>query len=198
MLSSNRRKAAFDALLPLANPTAAALGRVDKSVNVERKLMQPLRSGWTPTQFAAAYGLSRFNYGVKELGAAWEADPSVSRVSSDRQELGQMFLWALGRGWILRVKHEPVEGVAPGTQRLFEQGDLGVGTKQIFLTWTVSRAGNIVLPTFVCVEEPTFTIRLTQLLEAANGSPQSIQQPKPGANVRSTRPKQQDAERDES
>jgi hypothetical protein len=192
------RKAAFTALLPLANLTAAALDRVDRRVDEERKLMQPLRSAWTPTQFAASYGLSRFNYGVLELGAAWETHSTVKRVSSEAQELGQVFLWTVGPSWILRVKHEPAEGAGDGVQQLFAQDDLDIGPKQLFLSWGVSTAGSIVRPLFMCLDNPGFIIPLTQLLEVANRPPQPLRPSKPRARVRSTRPAQRDAERDES
>src|SRR4051812_8258801 len=65
--ATDARDLAFDALLPLAKTTAAALERVDKAVADERKVMDPLRKGFNPTLNAGALGLGRFGYAVREV-----------------------------------------------------------------------------------------------------------------------------------
>jgi hypothetical protein len=155
---------AFDALLPLAKPTAAALERVDKTVRAEREIMESLRAGFTPTLHAGVLGLDRFDYAVIELGNSWLVVPKVKRASSPKQEANNIYLWTLGNDYVLRVKRDPVDGVAEGTQRLFEELPVAGVPSVVFLTWDIDLAYQISAPRFVCLEEPKWTISLRQLL----------------------------------
>lgn len=155
---------AFEALLPLAKPTADALERVDMAVLDERNKMDPLRNGFGTTLKAGLYGLGRFGYAVREVGLQWAGVSNVRAVSTSLQEASNVFLWTVDDRYVLRIKHDPVEGVAEGTQRLFAQLPAADRPSTIFLTWGIGLDDKIVLPRFVCVDEPKWTISLAQLL----------------------------------
>jgi hypothetical protein len=159
---------AFDAHLPLAVPTCAALKRVDNAVRDERKLMDSLRKGFTPTLNAGALGLGRFGYAVREIGAEWLCLAPIKRASTPEQESNNVHLWTLGSQYVLRIKREPVEGIAEGTQRLFAQLPAADRTSTVFLTWDIDLNGQISAARFVCVDEPKWTISLGRLV--AHGS----------------------------
>lgn len=169
MISTDAQDLAFEALLPLASPTAAALQRVDEAVRDERKMMDPLRNGFTPTLNAAALGLDRFGYAIREVGVEWAPLPAIRQLSTPVQEANNVHLWGLGAQYVLRIKRDPVECVAVGTQRLFSQLPAADRPSTIFLTWDISLAGQISAPRFVCIDEPKWTISLSQLL--VHGAP---------------------------
>jgi hypothetical protein len=155
---------AFEALLPLAKPTADALERVDKAVLDERNQMDRLRSGFGTTLKAGLSGLGRFGYAVREVGLQWAGVPNVRAASTPQQEASNVFLWSVGDRYALRIKHDPIEGVAEGTQRLFAQLPAADRPSTIFLTWGIGLDDKILSPRFVCVDEPKWTISLAQLL----------------------------------
>lgn len=116
--------------------------------------MDPLRNGFTPTLHAAAVGLGRFGYAVREVGAAWVSFPNVQSVSTAEHEANNVHLWTLDDQYVLRIKRDPVEGVAEGTQRLFSQLPADDRPSTVFLTWDISLGGQISTPRFVCIDEP--------------------------------------------
>jgi hypothetical protein len=170
MISSDpdARDLAFDALSSLATPTAAALERVDVAVRNERRTMDPLRVGFTPTLRAGTLGLGRFGYAVREVAVEWEALPNVRRASLPEQEANNVFLWTLESQYILRIKRDPVENINEGTQRLFAQLPATDRPSQVFLTWDIALDGSVTAPRFACVESPKWTITLGELLRATS------------------------------
>lgn len=200
-LGPDARDLAFAALLDLANPTAASLDRVDTLVTDERKLMDPLRDGFTPTLNAGVLGLDRFGYAVRELGTAWERVASVRRWSTPEQEASNVHLWMLGDRYVLRIKREPVDGVAEGTQRLFVRLPPADRPSTVFLTWDISLDGRISAPRFACIEEPAWTIRLTELLrEGGRGAGDVVRlpsAPKPTGPVVRSKITRDEEERDD-
>lgn len=192
------RDLAFAALLPLARPTAAALERVDRLVGDERKLMDPLRLGFTPALNAGVLGLGRFGYAVRELGAEWLDVPNVRRDSRAEQEAHNVHLWGLGDRFVVRIKREPVEGVAEGTQRLFAQLPAAGRPSTVFLTWDINLEGRISAPRFACIDEPKWTILLAELLADGAGPVISIPSaPKPSGPVVRSKIKAPPGQRDE-
>lgn len=163
-IGRDARDLAFDALLALAKPTAAALERVDETVRAEREKMTVLRADFTPILHAGTLGLGRFGYAVIELGKSWLVVPEVKRASTPKQEANNVYLWTLGNGYVLRVKSDPVDEVAEGTMRLFDELPIPGVPSVVFLTWDIDLAHQISAPRFVCLDEPKWTISLRQLL----------------------------------
>lgn len=179
------RDLAFEALLPLSKPTADALDRVEQAVSDEHRVTEPLRKGLHITQLAALSGLGRFSYAIRELIVDWGPIPDLRRTSTSEQETQNIYLWSLAERYMLRVKHDPVDRVDPGTQRLFAELPAEERPVQVFLTWDIGRSGNIVRPVFACVEEPKWTISLAQLLAHGAAQVSPAQSERPGATVRS-------------
>lgn len=194
--SSDAQKLAFDALLPLAAPTAAALERVAESVQEEREMMESLRAGFTPTLRAGVLGLDRFGYAVREVGAEWLDVALVRRASTPKQEANNIHLWTLGDDYVLRIKRDPVDGVAEGTLHLFEQLAAEGMPSVVFLTWDINLEDQISAPRFVCLDEPKWTISLSQLL--AHGAAPVVGTPSTsrGPVVRSKKTTQSDEQQD--
>jgi hypothetical protein len=182
------RDEAFAALLPLAEPTERAVELIENTLSDERKLLGVSREGLNVGQLAALNGLARFAHGVVACGNEWDACASVRRVSTPSQETGGIYLWLLEDRFMMRLKHEPVEPrVDPGALRLSPELPAPGHIVQIYLTWDISLQGTIVRPMFTCLEEPTWTIPLSELLAHARPPATALQTPKRGPVVRSTR-----------
>lgn len=133
--------------------------------------MDPLRAGFTPTLNAGVLGLGRFGYAVREVGKGWLQVPAVRWISSPGQEANNVFMWTLGDHYVLRIKRDPVEGVAEGTQRLFAQLPVAERPATVFLTWDINLDGKIFAPRFACIDEPKWTISLAALVAHASVPP---------------------------
>jgi hypothetical protein len=192
------RDLAFEALLPLAEPTERAIARIQVTLDTERKLVGPLRERINVGQRATLDGQARFGYGVVDCGDEWKACPTVRRVSTPAQEASGIYLWLLNGRFMLRLKSEPVQPkVDPGALRLTAELPPAGQLVQVYLTWEIGLDGTIRDVAFVCLEEPAWTIPLTELLAHARPvTPAPVQ--RRGAIVKSARPAEDQAERDES
>lgn len=179
---------AFEALLPLAEPTERALQRVQSRLESEIKLVGPLREGLHVVQRAALNGLARFAHGVLELGEEYANVTTARRSSTPQQEEQNIYLWTVDERFMLRVKRDPVDRVDPGTQRLFSQLPAGDRPVQVFLTWDVSETGQIIDATFACLEEPKWTISVARLVAHTVASAPALATPQRKALVQSARP----------
>lgn len=182
---------AFEALLPLAQPTADALREVDDIVADERKAMDPLREGFTPMLKAGVIGLGRFGYAVRAVGKRWLDVPGLASASTPEQEANNVFLWLLGGSHVLRIKRDPVDGVAEGTQRLFAQLPAAGRPSTVFLTWDIDVDARVTRPRFACLEEPRWTISLSSLLAHAAPRPVSLPAASRGPGVQSKKRREQ-------
>jgi hypothetical protein len=180
----DQRADAFAALLEIAPDTDAALARVQSALDDERQLVGPLRSGFHPTQHAGLNGTSRFAYTVREWGQALETHPSVRRISSERQEAQNIFMWLLDDRYVLRVKHDLEEIIDPGATTLFSLEPQASPTV-VFLTWDTIENAKIRGVAFATVDEPRWTIPLAELLASGAGRPEPVTPPRPQVKVRS-------------
>ncbi len=179
----DEREQAFEALLPLAPKTQAALGRVQDVLDDEQHLTSPLRSQFHPAQRSALLGMSRFAYTVREWGGALEAHGTASRVSTDTQESQNIYMWLLEDRYVLRVKHDLDDIVDPGAATLFS---LAPQEKPVvvFLTWDTAPDHQIRNISFATLDQPAWTITLTELIAAAS-PPEGVRPPRPLVIVRS-------------
>lgn len=168
---------AFAALSPIASATDDALKRVDKAVRDERKLTDPLHSGFDQRLRAADIGMNRFGYAVQQLEQSWGAFPNIRSISTQPLKDACVHVWMLDDAWLLRIKREPEKGVAEGTQRLFPQLPVEGRPVTVCLTWDLSTQGDILLPRFVALEEPAWTISLNRLI--AKNAPAPVTGPQP-------------------
>lgn len=182
------RERAFEALLPVALAIESALARADASVAKERKQTQATRAGFNRAQRAGLEGSCRFAASTVELGRALEGRPGVVRLSTTTDESQNIFRWAFAEGLVIRVKHDLSDVVDPGTTRLIEFDVPAAQTA--FITWEVSGVGSIRNVRFACVDEPSWTIPLAQLVAAAQAAIVPVNPAKlTGPAVRSTRPR---------
>ena len=180
----DERERAFAALLDIANGTDDALTRVQRALDDERKLVAPLRSGFHPTQHAGLNGISRFAYTVREWGEMLDRHPAARRISTERQEAQNIYMWLLNEEYVLRIKHDLEEIVDPGTATLFSL-EPQASPVVVFLTWDTVADAKIRGVSFATVDEPSWTIPLAELLRAAAGPVPTVPAPRPQVTVRS-------------
>jgi len=192
------RDLAFEALLPLAEPTERAIARIQGALDTERKLVGPLRERINVGQRAALDGQARFGYGVVDCGDEWRACPTVQRVSTPPQEASGIYLWLVEGRFMLRLKSEPIQPkVDAGALRLTAELPPAGQLVQVYLTWEICLDGAIRDVAFVCLEEPAWTIPLSELLAHLRPVATAPVQRR-GAIVRSARPVEDQEELDES
>jgi hypothetical protein len=193
------RDLAFDALLPLAEATERAIERIQAALDTERKLVGPLRERINVGQRATIDGQARFSYGVVDCGDEWRTCSTVRQVSTPSQEASGIYLWLVNDRFMLRLKSDPVQPkVDAGALRLTAELPPAGQLVQVYLTWEIGLDGRIRDVAFACLEEPAWTILLGELL--AHLSPVTPTPPikRRGAIVKSARPAEDQAERDES
>ncbi len=157
------RRDAFDTLLPVASDIADALNLVERDVADDRKLNQPVRSSFHPSQRASLTGMTRFSSAVVHVGRALDSRSECRRMSTASQESQNLYMWLVGERLVLRVKHD-LEGVVdPGTAQLFAVTPTEPNTT-VFLTWSIAPDGCMRNASFATVDEPRWTIPLSQLL----------------------------------
>lgn len=176
---------AFEALMPVASPTAQALDRVQATLDEDRRLTEPLRRPLNPSMRAGVVGSLRFGYTAVYWDGELQSIPVVTKVSTPVQELQYIYLWLLADSYILRVKHEPQQTVDPGSRRLWHQEDLN-DVSEVFLCWDTRPDFTISNPRFATFGEPKWSIPLALLLARAD-APTPINPPSQGPRVRSTR-----------
>ena len=182
-LLPDERERAFEALLPLAPKTQAALVRVQDVLDDEQRLTSPLRSRFHPAQRSALLGMSRFAYTVREWGAVLEAHTAACRVSTDTQESQNIYMWLLQGEYVLRVKHDLDDILNPGAATLFSLAPQARPVV-VFLTWDTAPDHKIRNVSFATLDEPAWTITLTELTDAAS-PPVDLHPPRPQLIVRS-------------
>lgn len=180
------REAAFEALLPLALPTSAALARVQQKVRDDLRLTAPLRTRFHPSRRASHAGNLRFDYAIIEWGDELAKLGNVPRISSEIEEAQSIYHWLLERRYVLRVKHDLTDAVHPGVRTLFTLARAVQVPEVVYLTWSVDKDGTISNACFATVDEPKWTITLTELVAHAGEQPETIR-PRLRLVVRSAR-----------
>lgn len=182
------RSAAFETLLSVASDIADALEHVELAVADDRKLNQPVRSSFHPSQRAALTGMTRFSSAVLHLSGALDARSECRRISTPSQESQNLYMWLVGEQLVLRVKHD-LEGIVdPGTAQLFALAP-AERCQTVFLTWGIGPDGSMRSVSFATVDEPRWTIPLSQLLAVEHAPVEMPAQSRPvGPAVRSKRP----------
>lgn len=178
---NSAREAAFDALLPIASATARALDDAQRDVEHELRATDARRAGLNPTVRAGLAGTARFGYLTQTLARSWSSVAGITKLSSPKQELQNMWFWALGDRYVLRVKHEPQDTVAPGVQRLWDEESLPAA-EEVFLCWETASDFTIFDIRFATVAEPKWSIPLSSLI-AASAAP-AVLRPKKDSGLR--------------
>lgn len=177
---------AFEALSPLAQPTAKALTRVQAAVDEDRRRTDPLRAALNPSARAAVLGVLRFGLTTAYLTEEFENAAGVWKISGPQQEAQHLYFWQCGQEYVLRVKHEPQVTDHPGTRRLWDLDD-DEGMSEVFLCWDSALDYRISNPRFATLEEPRWTVPLTSLLAQSAPTAPAVRTLRPGVKVRSNR-----------
>jgi hypothetical protein len=189
MLEPKDREEAFATLLEIAPAVQAALLRVDTRVITDKKHNAPLRADFHASQHASIDGTFRFSAAIAELKDALDARSDVKRVSTASQEAQNIYLWLIANSLYVRVKHDLTDVVSPGATPLFSLAPV-VDAQTAFITWDLAPDGTMRTVMFACVDEPKWTISLSQLLSVAEQPDATIRPARPaGPTVRSTKQK---------
>lgn len=180
------REAAFEALLPLAQPTSDALARMQEKVRDDLRMTAPLRTRFHPARRANHAGNLRFDYTIIEWAGELAKLGTVPRVSSEVEEAQSIYNWLLEGHYVLRVKHDLADVVHPGVRTLFTLARVVQAPEVVYLTWSVDKDGTISNVCFATVEEPKWTITLKELVAHARQRPEEIRA-RLRLSVRSTR-----------
>lgn len=188
VLGPTDRETAFAALLPIAAAVHDALARVDQRVTTDRTHNGPLRNDFHASQHASLDGSFRFSAAVAELKRALDPRDDVQRVSTLSQEAQNIYLWLVADVLLVRVKHDLSDVLNPGASQLFSSAG-ATGVQTAFITWDLAPDGTMRTVLFANVEEPKWTISLSQLLSVTSAPDATIAPKRPaGPVVRSTKP----------